>query len=433
MFSPVLVANKDQHNTLEDYPLPSNHQEAVANLVDFGQRIFLKTGLYPITFATLDIVDNNVNQKTQVVSEAKPGQVSSYQWGSNKIAYYEQYQKSMFAYTWRKGGWDCNRHVEILRNGCVPYMHDIGSCPPYIMALYPKKTMLQILTLPGLNPSSYETEKWPVNWKVNQPLTLDEKLFDKDTHQSLVNYLLKYTYYYLNPQNHIDYILTICGQKKVNKILCLYSPQGLGIDYLGDTLFCHLCQRKNLTVVDYPQRSNLYGSNHLSSQFLTGYLKDRQPHHVTTNDLLNQIKNHEYDMIWYMDAHHGLPMIDIVTSYYQRSEIVILCGGDGPVTGNSRHKGSLFVRELMEGPKYPRIHLVKPIQSVKYGWGSEIVDVTKSFKDLCNLKFFDFKVCNELVNYDPAPFKIKQLIITFEDQTQITLDEHTHVCFILQI
>jgi hypothetical protein len=417
-------------DTLEDYPLPSNHSEAVDHLVDFGQRVFIKTGLYPITFSTLDIADiRKINQKTQVVSEAKPGEPCSQLWGSNKIAYYDQYQKSMFAYTWRKGGWDCNRHVEILRNGCVPYMHDIGACPPYTMALYPKKTMLQILALPGFNQATYETTQWPVNWKVAQPLTLDEKLFDKDSYQTIVSYLLKYTYYYLNPQNHIDYILTIAGQKKVNKILCLYNPQGPGIDYLGDTLFCHLCQRKDLTVVDYPQRANLYWSNQSSGQFLMGYLKGRQPPNVTPDDLLNQIQNHEYDMIWYMDAHHGLPMINTVTNHYQRNEIIILSGGDGAVRGNPYNKGLMFVRELMELPQCPQINLIKPIQSVTYGWGSEIVDVTKAFKDLCNLEFFFFYICNDFVNHDPAPFKIKQLIITFEDQTQISFDEHTHVHF----
>lgn len=36
----------------------------------------------------------------------------------NEEEYYNDYKKSLFAITRKKGGWDCMRHYEILACGC---------------------------------------------------------------------------------------------------------------------------------------------------------------------------------------------------------------------------------------------------------------------------------------------------------------------------
>lgn len=51
--------------------------------------------------------------------------------------YYNDYRESVFAYTCRKGGWDCLRHYEIVANKCLPYFMDYDGKPTYTMVKWP--------------------------------------------------------------------------------------------------------------------------------------------------------------------------------------------------------------------------------------------------------------------------------------------------------
>ena len=48
------------------------------------------------------------------------------------------------AITYKKTGWDCMRHYEILMNGCIPLFLDIESCPKKIMEDIPKQRLIEI-------------------------------------------------------------------------------------------------------------------------------------------------------------------------------------------------------------------------------------------------------------------------------------------------
>lgn len=48
---------------------------------------------------------------------------------TDEESYYQEYRESRFAFTCKKGGWDCMRHLEIMCNGCVPIFTDIEDCP----------------------------------------------------------------------------------------------------------------------------------------------------------------------------------------------------------------------------------------------------------------------------------------------------------------
>lgn len=90
-----------------------------------------------------------------------------------------------------------------------------------------------------------------------------------------------------------------------------------------------------------------------------------------------------------------------------------------------------IIRPEKPPSSYTKIPLDKPITSVKYGYDPNFIDVTQKFLAKCHSKLFDFNVCNEYVACDPMPFKIKQLIITFQDNTQTIINEHTSVTFII--
>jgi hypothetical protein len=55
--------------------------------------------------------------------------------------YLREYSKSHYALTFKKGGWDCNRHIEIMASGSIPIMPDIEDCPRMTMFFYPKNLM----------------------------------------------------------------------------------------------------------------------------------------------------------------------------------------------------------------------------------------------------------------------------------------------------
>ena len=55
-----------------------------------------------------------------------------------EAAYYSQYREAWKAWTMRKGGVDCNRHLEIIGSGAVPIFKKIGDIVPTTLFNYPK-------------------------------------------------------------------------------------------------------------------------------------------------------------------------------------------------------------------------------------------------------------------------------------------------------
>jgi len=75
------------------------------------------------------------------------------------------------------------------------------------------------------------------------------------------------------------------------------------------------------------------------------------------------------------------------------------------------------------------INMVKPIKLVTYGYDTRVIDLTDKFRHHCEKKKFVLGIGNEYAGYDPYPFKVKKLTITFEDQQKIEFDEGSVVEF----
>ena len=73
-----------------------------------------------------------------------PGRLNTYIY-DNEYSYYDMYKKSIFALTYKKAGWDCLRHYEILMNGCIPLFLDIENCPKNIITTLPKDKLINLL------------------------------------------------------------------------------------------------------------------------------------------------------------------------------------------------------------------------------------------------------------------------------------------------
>ena len=65
----------------------------------------------------------------------------------NLNKYYEMYQNSIFSLTYKKNGWDCLRHYEILANGSIPLFIKLDDCPNNTLTSLPKEKLLKFYNL----------------------------------------------------------------------------------------------------------------------------------------------------------------------------------------------------------------------------------------------------------------------------------------------
>ncbi len=101
--------------------------------------------LFPIHFAVPeDRIVNKINNKPEhLLAPLIPGRLDTYIY-ENEMDYYKMYQNSIFALTYKKAGWDCLRHYEILMNGCLPIFLDLENCPSNTMINFPKEEVIMI-------------------------------------------------------------------------------------------------------------------------------------------------------------------------------------------------------------------------------------------------------------------------------------------------
>ena len=119
-----------------------------ANKSIYFKRELLKETLNikPINFSIpKNKIIKEVNFKPKnLLSPLIPGRLQTYIY-KNENSYNQMYQNSVFALTYRKGGWDCFRHYEILMNGCIPLHLEINKCPDKTLEKIPKDLLKEIL------------------------------------------------------------------------------------------------------------------------------------------------------------------------------------------------------------------------------------------------------------------------------------------------
>jgi len=295
--------------------------------------------LFPITFSIpKEKIYKNDTIKTKILSNLIPGDISTYIY-NNEEDYYNEYKKSYFAITIKKGGWDCMRHYEILANGCIPHFIDIENCPKNTMALLPKELFMEANTL-------YNKLK---NKKINE--ISEEEINEYDI---LKKNLLEYTKKFLTNDKIAEYILEKTNFENVSKIL--YLSGDTNPDYLRcltlhgfKLLFGRNCH-------DYPKVSHIYKSDNINYEGLYGKgityanLLDPVSHNDKLDNTINEnIQNKYYDIIIYGSYHRGMPYYDLICEIYKPYEIILLCGEDFHTCNYNEFvmKGHpVFVREL---------------------------------------------------------------------------------------
>jgi len=300
--------------------------ESLRLMIEAGQACRDSTGFYPITFTMMDPLGDYPKDKD--FASLIPGDGETYIYGADKEAYYDDYRRSLFAYTWQKAGWDCNRHTEILSCGCVPYMHDIEFCPPYTMFFYPKSTMRQVLDLEGIKSPSYEGVNDARRWRMIEPASIDHSTFDREGYETIRSTLATYSQRYLTPEAQLKYIAGCTGRDHLpEKILC-YTNFRDG-DYLADSIIKKVNELGR--GIEYPKKELLYG--HRSSYYYSGMLTDSQPELRT--DIQDKIRSRYFDMIIFVDAWRPRCKDDedfehLCRQNYDSSDLIYLIGDDFP-------------------------------------------------------------------------------------------------------
>ncbi|MBF8263346.1 MAG: hypothetical protein HW387_1011 [Parachlamydiales bacterium] len=255
-----------------------------------------------------------------------PSQLSTYIYNSEG-SYYRDYQRSYYAVTCRKGGWDCLRHYEILANGCIPYFVNLPKCPPKTLTFFPKELVLEGMNMAGI---SYPE--------------IDFQQFDTSKYKKIVAELLEFTRKHLTTKKIAQYLLEELQYSKSGTIL--YLSGELYPNYLHNLTLIGLKQLLGPRVVDFPKVEHLYNSYSKPIDSLYGkgftYSKIIDDEPVDREQIETRIQKREFDLVIYGDIHRGSPYYYYVRRYYQPEQIVFLCGKD---THTCQPLPNLFIRE----------------------------------------------------------------------------------------
>lgn len=158
VYGSIKRSNELLQTVVKYYPLSKialvdGEDEPAMDDLYYGQGLYFKRELTttdvpayvrPIGFAIpADKIIDSYIVKIRDWSVNYPGKQYTYV-HDEETSYYDDYQKSKYAVTFKKAGWDCLRHYEIIMNGCLPYFVDIESCPKNTLVALPKSLLIQI-------------------------------------------------------------------------------------------------------------------------------------------------------------------------------------------------------------------------------------------------------------------------------------------------
>lgn len=304
----------------------------------FFQCLFQLTLLgepYPIGFSIPEVkVVSNIPKKTQDFAFIIPGNLSTYIYES-EADYYQDYQKSYFAITCCKAGWDCLRHYEILANGCIPYFVDLDLCDESTLYFLPKELIKEAMNLEGV---SY--------------MHIDHEKFDQKKYYKILEKLLTHTREHLTTKQMASYMMETVGYSGDKNILFL--SQNPAPDYMRCLILTGLKEIFGTRVIDVPKIEHIYKSYDGNIKNLYGkgmtYTRIIEDLFVDREQIEQRILNKEFDLIIYGSVHRGNPFHDLVLNTYEPEQIIYLCGEDIH-TCQYTDLQNLFLREFGDFPK----------------------------------------------------------------------------------
>ena len=184
-----------------------------------------KNGIEPINFAVPKekIIKKPLMNTQFFLAPLIPGKMNTYIY-EREDDYYNMYRNSLFGLTYKKAGWDCLRHYEILMNGCIPFFLDLRNCPKYSLISFPKKKIELLNTrymelLSFYNPFKIYKKKFLT---IDRIFSYMKSIFKKKNFEDVMSNsqlyeerveLLNYTNKYLTTDNLAKSILSLIKSK----------------------------------------------------------------------------------------------------------------------------------------------------------------------------------------------------------------------------
>lgn len=271
---------------------------------------------------------NSIPQKDRDFAFIIPGQVDTYIY-TKEEDYYRDYQRSLYAVTCKKAGWDCMRHYEILANGCIPYFLNLDDCDEKTMPFLPRELIKEAMNLEGV---SY--------------LHIDYSKFNRAKYDEILTKLLDYTRKYLTTKQIAKYILDTVNYSGKGKIL--YLSGSIEPDYLRCTTLIGLKELLGNKILDVPKIQHIYKSYSGNIEVLYGrgmsYTKIIDDRPLNRGNILKRILNKEFDLVIYGSVHRGMPFHAEVLKTYEPERVAYICGEDGHICSMA-HWPNFFLRE----------------------------------------------------------------------------------------
>jgi len=284
---------------------------------------------FPIGFSIPEIkIVTEIPHKDKDFAHIIPGNRKTYIYNS-ELDYYNDYRRSYYAFTWKKCGWDCMRHYEILASGCIPYFTNLEKCNPNTMHFLPKDLIKEAMQLEGV---SYGK--------------IDHTKFNIERYYEILNQLLEHTRNYLTTRSMAQYFLDSINYSGNGKILFL--SRSLSPDYMKECLLIGLKEILGDRVIDALKIDYIYTNYPRDTKKLYGkgfsYTKIIEDLPVDRSNLEQRIQNKEFDLIIYGSVHRSCPFHETVKKYYEPEKIIYVCGEDCH-TCSFVNVNTLFLRE----------------------------------------------------------------------------------------
>jgi hypothetical protein len=314
----------------------------------------IRKHIYPISYSIPDeyVVDTIPDKKNNIASLI-PGNISTYKFTKyEEKEYYKMYQDAYFAYTTKKGGWDCLRHYEIISNGCIPIFEDIHHCPNKSLTTFPKNLIEEAKYL-------FKGKEWKI----------DESNIEE--YKELSELLLEHTKKFCTTSANAKYFFSkmnvFRGNEDMKNILLIQCHDH--VNFTRELLWIGIkryIQNIGGIACEYPKLSILYEDfdinniNYQNNGF-TYSRKLQNDYEFNDSEIIEKIKNKFWDLIIFgkvgpeetiLGSIPNLPLWNIVKENYNRNKIVFLYGGDSQFNFKNSHLkfhslfGNCFVREL---------------------------------------------------------------------------------------
>ena len=143
------------------------------------------------------------------------------------------HERSYYAFTHKRGGWDCMRHYEILASGAVPFFPDILQCPHYSLTALPKELIFEAMKLlphigyvtPGTRPIRTPFVKQELHRSVNVNFlelgSFDRSALDAERYFQLAERILNHTQHFLSTKSLAAHILRVVGLEEPTRVLLI--------------------------------------------------------------------------------------------------------------------------------------------------------------------------------------------------------------------